>query len=233
LSRFALQLCPVVGLIGLLTFFGAFEYFRSWQLYQGDFDSLAEFTLWRVAGYFTTAHNNGAMALEIQSPLPLPFWTLRPIWEFPGVYESGIGYPALTGVDPKIAHLDMLRHHGTIELNNEGGLFMPFVDYGLLGYLAFWLASGFFASGLYRKYVAGTITGVAFYPIVLLAILNVPLILFLFIPAGFPPLVLLLVIVLVADRATRSVPTGNTNAWVNELDSLFKGGPAREELHHG
>ena len=220
--RIGLKLGPVIGFVLLLLFFGGFEYFRSWQIYKSDFSSFSEFTLWRVGGYFTTAHNNGAMALETQSPLPLPYWTLQPLWEFPGMRNAPIGYYALTGLEPSVEHLNMLAQYGTVELNNEGGLFMPFVDYGLFGYLIFWFVSGFLAGKLYRFFLAGTLAGIVLYPIVFLSILNVPLILYIFFPASFPPLVMLLVVLWRARRAAKSAQTVETFHSPYEFHSLFK-----------
>ena len=199
-GRAGLQLGPVFAVVLLLLFFGGFEYFRSWQFYERDFESYPEFTLWRVSGYFTTAHNNGAMALQTQSPLPLPYWTLRPLWKFPGFDQTSFAYEELAGFNPAVAHLDMLERYGTLELNNEGGLFMPVVDFGVAGSIAFWFGCGFVAGRLYRCFLAGTLAGLTLYPIVFLAILETPLILYIFFPASFPAFATLLFAVWRAGR---------------------------------
>jgi oligosaccharide repeat unit polymerase len=205
-SRAFWQFGPILGLVAMLIFFGVFEYFRSWQYYDRDFDSYPEFVLWRVGGYYTTALNNGAMALETQPPLPLPFWTLRPLWKFPGIDTTSYAYHALTGIDPHAAHLNMLEQYGTIELNNEGGLFMPIVDYGVFGFVVFWFVSGFIAGRLYRGYLAETLAGVMLYPIIFLAILETPLILYIFFPASFPALAVLVLAVWRAGRVAEVAP---------------------------
>src|SRR5205085_8950975 len=104
LARRALAIAPFAGVLALLLFFGTFEYFRSWRYYKGDFDSYAAFTLWRVTGYYTTAHNNSAMALETQPRYPLPYATLRQLWTIPGLANTPLGYRKLTGVDPIERH---------------------------------------------------------------------------------------------------------------------------------
>lgn len=202
LARRLLRLAPVLGIVGMLVFFGGFEYFRSWRIYKQEFSSYTEFTLWRVGGYFTTAHNNGAMAWETQSPLPLPFWTLRPFWEFPGVEESRISYLELTGLDPAVAHEDMLKRYGTVEFNNEGGLFSPLIDYGVFGYTVFWFVCGIISGAAYRGFLAGTFGGVMLYSIIFLAILNTPLILFICFPAALPPIATLLVVTWLVRRGS-------------------------------
>jgi hypothetical protein len=198
--RAALQLAPVLGILMLLLFFGSAEYFRSWQHYQDEFDSISEFTVWRFAGYYTTGHNNGAMALETQAPLPLPFWTIRPLWEFPGVSNTSFAYEKLTGINPFDAKVDMTERYGAPELNNEGGLFMPLVDFGVIGYCAFWFGFGFLAGRLYRCFLAGTLAGLTLYPLVFVAMLEAPRVLYLSYTRAFPTLVTCLLVVWLTRR---------------------------------
>src|SRR5262249_11864530 len=135
--RWLLELAPVAGVISLVLFFGAFEYFRSWRYYRYEFDSYPQFVVWRVAGYYTTAHNNSAMALETLPPYPAPFATVQSLWTLAGMASKSLGYREVTGVDPDVRHKAMLEQYGTPELNNEGGLFQPALDFGLAGMLAF------------------------------------------------------------------------------------------------
>ncbi len=172
LARGLLFAAPVLGGIGFVAFFGFCEYFRSWKYYETRFDSYADFTVWRLSGYFTTAHNNGAMALATDQPRPLPYFTLRPLWEFPGIRATPFSYQSLTGVDVPKAHERMLERFGTIELNNEGGLFQPALDYGFGGFLVYWAAYGFISFNLYRRLMAGTLAGVLLYPLFYMSILG-------------------------------------------------------------
>jgi hypothetical protein len=198
--RTLLQLAPLLGVVALLVIFGGAEYFRSWSYYQDQFDSVAEFTVWRVTGYYTSSHNNGAMYLETQEPLPLPYWTLRPLWKFPGMSETPFGYQELTGVDAAETQLTMLDRYGTRELNNEGGLFMPIVDFGLIGGIVFWFAAGFVGGRLYRCFLAGTLAGLTMYPLVVLATLEAPRLLYLSYTRAFPGVVSVLVVLWIASR---------------------------------
>ncbi len=200
---FAVQLFPLLGLAALVLMFGGFEYFRSWRYYVHDFDSYAEFTLWRISGYYTTAHNNGALALETQPAYPIPYATLRQFWSIPGLAETPLGYARLTGIDPATRHIGMLEQFATPELNNEGGLFQPALDFGLAGFLAFWFACGFVAGRLYRAYLVGTVAGLTIYPLVFLAILETPRILYLCYPRSLPAVVTLLVVAWLTTRATQ------------------------------
>ena len=201
MTRAGLQLAPVLGVISLVLFFGGFEYFRSWRYYQDKFDSYAEFTLWRVGGYYTTAHNNGAMALETQGSFPIPFATFRQLWTVPGLDETRIGYYQLTGADPVKEYDNMLIRFGTPELNNEGGLFQPVRDFGIPGYLLFWFIFGFAAGRIYRHFLVGTLAGLTLYPLVFLAILELPRFLYLSYTRSFPALVTLAIVLWLVRRA--------------------------------
>jgi hypothetical protein len=209
-----LQTTPILGIAALLLFFGTFEYFRSWRFYHQEFDSYTEFTLWRVSGYYVTAHNNSAMALETQPRYPLPYSTLRHLWSFPGLSRTPLGYTKLTGVDPVARHTAMLDRFGTPELNNEGGLFQPALDYGLAGYLLFWSGCGFVSGRLYRAYLVGTFAGVALYPLIIIAILETPRLLYLCYTRSFPPIVALLLISWLVAR-----PLGSARAAQTALET--------------
>jgi hypothetical protein len=88
----------------------------------------------------------------------------------------------------------MLEQYGTPELNNEGGLFQPALDFGLAGYLLFWLGCGFVAGRLYRSYLVGNVTGVTLYPLVIIAVLETPRFLYLCYPRSLPAVVTLLIV---------------------------------------
>ena len=209
----AIKFAPLGGAFMLLLFFGAFEYFRSWRYYEDKFDSYAEFTLWRITGYYTTAHNNGAMALATQPTYPLPYSTLRMLWSIPGLDQTPLGYRQLTGVDPARRHERMLERYGTPELNNEGGLFQPALDFGLPGSLLFWLGCGFVASRLYASYLRGNLTGLTMYPLVFLATLETPRLLYLCYTRSLPAIVLLIVVALLTRRAESRAVCGQSFVW--------------------
>jgi hypothetical protein len=209
LVRAGLQMAPALGVVGLVLFFGSFEYFRSWRHYQHYFDSYAEFTLWRVGGYYTTAHNNGAMALEKQKPYAIPFATLRQLWTFPGLSNTPFAYEKLTGNDPIAQYKEMLVRHGTPELNNEGGLFQPVLDYGIAGYLVFWCGCGFVAGRLYRGFLVGTLAGLLLYPLVFLGMLETPRLLYLCYTRSFPALATLLVVIWFSRPAPQTSPVAS------------------------
>ncbi len=176
-TRRAGIVAPLVAPLMLMLVFGSFEYFRSWHYYVDDFNSYPQFVVWRLSGYYTTSHNNGAMALETNQSRPLPYHTLEPFWKFPGVSGSPLGYERLTGLDIEETHKHMLEDYGNPELNNGGGLFQPILDWGLPGSLVFWLGYGWLGGVLYYSYQRGNLGGLMLYPLVFQSILDVPRIL--------------------------------------------------------
>jgi oligosaccharide repeat unit polymerase len=199
---------PAIAIVGVLLAFAATEYPRSWRSYRDDFNSFAEFTLWRASGYYTTALNNGAMAYEVRGEWPLPYASLHALWAFPLVEQSSMSYEALTGVDPEAVHYATLERFGNPELNNASGLLQPLLDFGPLGMIVFWLIYGWLAGTLYRGFLAGSLAGMAFYPILYLSLLEAPRILYL--PAGrvFAALAFLAVFVLAGRTVVRTEEIG-------------------------
>src|SRR5262249_5445712 len=147
------------------------------------------------------------MALETQPPFTLPYATVRSLWLIPGLSKTALGYPAFTGIDPTDRHDQMLEKLGTPELNNEGGLFQPVLDFGVGGSLLFWLGSGFVAGRMYRHFLVGTLAGLLLYPLIIVAILETPRFLYLSYTRSFPGLLALGLVLWLARRRTSRQPT--------------------------
>jgi hypothetical protein len=179
---------PVIGLVVMIGLFGAFEYFRSWRHYRQQFDSIAEFTVWRLSGYYATAQNNGALGWEREGQRPLPLATLNAIWEFPPVEKSPLSYTNLTGRDAALTHTIMLEQRANVELNSPGGLFEPLRDYGPIGSLVWWIAFGALVGWAYRGYLEGSLLGLLLFPIAFLSLLEMPRFLYLTHPRILAPL---------------------------------------------
>ena len=205
-ARWALWGAPALGLAGLVAMFAGSEFFRSWRYYVHEFDSYAEFTVWRISGYYSTAHNNAAVALERGPRRPLPYYTLKTLWEFPGLEHTPLAYHRLTGLDVEATHKRLLEYYAAPEFNSEGGLFQPLIEYGLLGHGLFWLGYGWLAGRLYRGYMVGTLAGLVLYPLVALSLLEVPRLLYLCYPRVFPGICALVVVCWLAERAARCQP---------------------------
>jgi hypothetical protein len=204
-----LALAPLAGLVGIVVLFGAAEYFRSWRFYQDRFDSVAEFTLWRISGYYTTGHNNSVMAMKTRGSWPMPYYTLEAFWRFPLIVNSPLSYSAVNGFDPEEVHRATLVRFGTPEMNNQGGLFSPAMDFGWVGYFIFWELYGFLAGRLHRGFLVGSLAGLLLYPLVFMSLLEVPRLLLLCSVRTFPSLVLLGAVIVVEawrqQRVTASI----------------------------
>jgi hypothetical protein len=111
----------------------------------------------------------------------------------------------MTGMDPEANHEAMLQQFGTPELNNEGGLFQPALDFGLAGCIVFWFASGWVSRNLYRAFLAGNLRGILLYPLVFLAILETPRFLYLCYSRSLPPLVMLVFVSAIAVYGKKRV----------------------------
>jgi len=165
---------PVIALLGMVLMFGTFEYFRSWKHYRHQFDSIAEFTVWRLGGYYSTSMNNGALGWDREGQRPLPFATINAVWEFPLVEKSPFSYEALTGTSPPRDHEAMLKQYGNYEYNSLGGLFEPLRDWGLPLSLVWWLVFGAVLGWAYRGYLEGSLLGLLLLPIAIVSLLEMP-----------------------------------------------------------
>jgi hypothetical protein len=92
------------------------------------------------------------------------------------------------------AHTDTLERYGNPELNNDGGLFAPARDFGWNGCGPFWLIYGYLAGKAYRGFLGGSFAGCMFYPMFLLALLELPRLQYLTATRTFPSIMLLFAI---------------------------------------
>ena len=186
-----LQAVPVVACAGLFVFFGVFEYFRSYRYYQDKFNNVAEFTMWRLGAYYTTAYNNGSLLYRELGVRPLPYQTLHSFWEFPLVENSPMSYESLTNVNPFEEYMETLRQRSNEEYNNCAGLYDPLLDYGLTGFPIYWFVFGGLVYLLYRSYLRGRTVGVLLYPVAFLCMLETPRYMYLNVARSFAPLAML------------------------------------------
>lgn len=166
---------PFAAVPIIILYFGASEYFRSWQsgTYAGK-TNFWEFAVGRFASYYYTSLNNGAGVLETLSWPSLRFEnTLLWVHKFPfGVGESFgqfVGYPR-----GDFNHFDQfLSKYVDLEFNNPSGIFSVVYDLGLpLGIVYFCLIAvvAGYALNLYRqRHPAGALI----YPILYLSFLEI------------------------------------------------------------
>lgn len=199
ITRTGLQLAPILAVIGLFITFGFFEYFRSWQFYKDQYNSIVEFTAERILGYYATSHNNGAMAFIHRDAAPFPYFSLQMLWEFPLVDKTPLGYKNLMGFEGEKWQFDLLENYANPELNSYGGLFWPAVDFGGIGFLVYWTIFGYCAGKTYRGFLIGTAIGMFFFPLIFLAILESPRFLYLSTVRGVPSFAFLCMVMTIGN----------------------------------
>lgn len=153
----------VVAVVGI---FSVGEYFRTWSFYkEHGTASFPDFVLYRLAGYYATAVNNGQVILDhLNWPNRIPYDTIEFFWSMQGIYQLRL-YEVLGGHErpngkagsgaPGSLYYDALNHFANPEFNNTSGYVAPYVDYGAVGGTLFWLFSGAFAGILYRGFCRG------------------------------------------------------------------------------
>jgi hypothetical protein len=170
--RQLLLLGPMIGLPMLVLYFGAAEYFRSWQsdTYKGKF-SFWGFAIGRLGSYYYTSINNGVGVLETFS------W---PTYKF----ENALNflYKAPMSVGPIFAYMMGLRSFsfgeflgtfGDPEFNNPSGLYAIVFDAGISGAIYYYVLSGFACGVLYRSFTSGGARGLFLYPACFVMMLEV------------------------------------------------------------
>lgn len=156
---------PYLGIVGVFALFSVGEYFRSWQFYQAYYPSFWEFILVRFFGYFATSINNGAGVITYYPPHYVPTETadgfyrlLRIFGDFPNPGDAVM--------------MQYLQTFATPEFNNQGGLFVPYMDFGtVLGALSF-VVMGALTGALYRKFLGLSPFAMLLYPAWYLAMLD-------------------------------------------------------------
>ncbi|WP_231748663.1 O-antigen polymerase [Mycobacterium sp. M26] len=181
--RMAAQLAPVIGFPLVIVVFGVFEYFRSWSYFRTRTNaSFVEFTLERLAGYYTTALNNGHLVYQhLDWPGRWPYDTLEAFWVAPGVEQIGL-YTRLTGHELPYSGkstavtplTDVLNQYANPEFNNPSGYVAAFIDYGAVGGLIFLFGIGLLAGFLYRGFCSAKPFGLLLYPIIFIGLLELP-----------------------------------------------------------
>ncbi|WP_328352169.1 oligosaccharide repeat unit polymerase [Mycobacterium sp. NBC_00419] len=181
--RASAQLAPAIGLPLVVVVFGVFEYFRSWSYFRTRTNSgFVEFTLERLAGYYTTALNNGHLVLHyLDWPGRWPYDTIEGFWTAPGVEQLGLytrltGHPLpYSGKGSAVTPLTiMLSQHGSPEFNNPSGYVAPFIDYGVVGGLILFVVIGLVSGFLYRGFCGASPFGLLLYPVVFTGLLELP-----------------------------------------------------------
>ena len=206
--RRGVVLAPVVLLPVVVAIFGAFEYSRSWQFFQGRTDqSFWGFVLARLAGYYATAYNNGAIRFEEGTyPGRLPYESVQLLWDAPGISSLGL-YDRWSASTP-LAAQDLLERFGNPEFNNPGGLTVPLVDLGVVGGLVYLALAGVLVAVAYQAFVEGRLIGLLLYPIAATGVFELPRYVYWSQGRVLPAVLCVLAVSLYATRSRSRGPSG-------------------------
>lgn len=171
---------PFAAAIGVFLMFTGSEYLRSWVNFYADrSDSIWEFAAARLFGYYVTAANNSAFLLNHPEALGnAPYFTVLFLWRFP-VLNSVMRdlFPGMM-IENRDRFADILEAGTNPEFNNNGGLLLPYVDFDVFGGMVYWLAAGLICGWVYRRFRRNQLSGLLFYPILLLSLLEAPRIIY-------------------------------------------------------
>ena len=136
--------------------------------------SFLEFMLDRLAGYYATAYNNGALALQASHGVArLPYQSVEVLWTAPGVGLARPLRPAELHISPT-SYDTLLMQHANPEFNSPGGLAIPFLDYGTVGGFVFLLLVGSLIGLVYRELRDGTSWATLLYPLLVTGLFELP-----------------------------------------------------------
>jgi oligosaccharide repeat unit polymerase len=204
--RLLIQSGPVAGVALLYLFFAVSEYFRSWSDLRSNFRAAEGSDFWsfialRLAGYYATALNNGALLCKAANPLSLdlPLGSARFVYHFP-VLKDALPFLAASNSIADERYAALLSAGANPEFSNPSGIFMPFVDFGAAGALLYWLLCGMVCGYLYREFRLRTVTGIFLYPAVYVGVIEASRILYWGDARFFPGIFLLVVGVLFLFR---------------------------------
>lgn len=169
------SLAAALPLAAPLLLYGAFtgtEYFRSWEFFRNQYDSIWAFSLDRLLAYYATASNNG-IGLLVENPHWPEYsgrWIAEWLYMMPFVGEAlreAVG-------DSKTEYYQfLLGGLGRAEFNNPSGLFPVVFDIGYAGSMLYFLAAGAVAGTLYDGWRRHAVAGVLFYPPAVLFLLEI------------------------------------------------------------
>ena len=150
-------LTPFAGILGVFVLFAFGEYFRSWQFYKLRYENFWEFISVRFLGYFSTAINTGSGVISNYEPYGYPYYTAN--WLVKLLRIFNIEFSERGSIVQ-----DYLNRYTTPEFNNPGGLYIPYMDYGIIGGAAFFLLAGLFTGWLFYKFIRKDPIGILLFP---------------------------------------------------------------------
>lgn len=163
---------PYLALPLVILFFGASEYFRSWDsdTYRGKSDFWA-FAIGRLASYYYTALNNGA---GMFATVDHPTWRFEFVllWLHTLPLPLARDFSALVN-SPGYDFPEFLVRYGDVEFNSPTGLFAAIVDLGLPGGMLYLFAIGVVSGLCFTAYRHRRVLGIFGYPIFFISALEI------------------------------------------------------------
>lgn len=160
------MMIPFGGVVGVFSLFCVGEYFRSWQFYKLQYESFWEFITVRFFGYFATSFNNGSGIMTYYDTIGMPVLTASYFYKLLAIF--GVDYrPGLVLIK------DYIYRYASPEFNLASGLYMPYIDYGIIGGAIYLCFFGLLTSLLYRSFLSGKPLGILLYPMWYLALLDI------------------------------------------------------------
>jgi oligosaccharide repeat unit polymerase len=159
-------LAPLVAPPLLYLLFTASEYFRSWEFYINQYDSVWAFTLDRLITYYATASNNGiGILVDTQTwPHYSGAFAFKWAWTMPGLaplLEAAFG--TARGLEN-----DWLDTFARPEFNSPSAFFRVVLDFGYFGSVLFFLALGWMIGRAYAAFRCGHVFGLLMFPVCVL-----------------------------------------------------------------
>jgi hypothetical protein len=160
------NLLPLAAPLALYLAFTGTEYFRSWEFYRNEYDSIWAFSFERLVAYYATASNNGIGLLMENHQWPE--YTGRYVAEWLYMMPE-LGDALRTSVgDVRLQYQEFLDQFARPEFNNPSGLFPIVFDIGYAGSMLYFTAAGALVGTLWYGWRRQTVAGVLFYPVAVL-----------------------------------------------------------------
>jgi len=204
-------IAPILGVVALFFFFMITESLRSWAFYADNMDSLFEFALARLIGYYITAVNNGAFVYNGGHSYFFPVLSAGWLWRFP-IPGLDTYWASITGatVDPETLLAGL-----NVEFDNISGIFAPLIDFGPVGGVIVWIILGYMSGRLFRRFVEGDVLGLILFPTWYVGVLEVSRVLYWGDSRYLPPLVISLLVTLIFKP--RGTTSGRRQATSNRM----------------
>lgn len=173
--RRGIQAAPLVLIPTVLLLFSAFEFSRSWTYFAGrTSSSFLDFAVGRLAGYYATSFNNGALAMQFE-PVPgrLPLRTLEGFWSAPVIDQIDL-YRQLSAPGTTDRFTQVITVWGNPEFNNPCGLCDPFTDWGPLGGILVLAVLGVVLGLVYRDFANARPMAMLTYPLLVTGLFELP-----------------------------------------------------------